>query len=214
MSTPRNFEASDVEEAIKLAQKLKQNGNYDWFRGQIKTWPLKPSFLRLDQEKRSEALEKLRRFESWIRNTAGLESLTANTDSMVAVAQHYGLPTNFIDFTTSPEIAGFFASCGEQTEEDQLSCILCLNTKDLMEFWKILPSKYPLPELLLSTFKIFGDCKRNTGLSCIVHTQIWNISTILIVFSFHLMAHFLALITIKFFPRERASLKYFLINIS
>jgi hypothetical protein len=148
MSASRNLDVGNVIEAVELAQKLKQDGDYDWFRGQIKSWPLKSSFLRLDQEKRAQALEKLRRFESWVRNTAGLESLTANTNSMVAVGQHYGLPTNFIDFTTSPEIAGFFASCGEQTEEDQLSCILCLNTKDLMEFWKILPAKYPPPELI------------------------------------------------------------------
>jgi len=148
MSASRNFEVGNVIEAVELAQKVKQDGDYDWFRGQIKSWPLKSSFLRLDQEKRAKALEKLRRFESWVRNTAGLESLTANTDSMVAVGQHYGLPTNFIDFTTSPEIAGFFASCGEKTEDDQLSCILCLDTKDLMEFWKILPSKYPPPELI------------------------------------------------------------------
>lgn len=148
MGTPRNFKVNNAEEAVELVQRLKQNGDYDWFRGQIMNWPLKSSFLRIEQEKRADVLEKLRRFAAWVKHTPGLESIAANRDSIVAVAQHYGLPTNFIDFTTSPEIAGFFSSYGEQTEEEQESCILCLNTEDLIAFWKNLPPEYPPPELI------------------------------------------------------------------
>jgi hypothetical protein len=94
-------------------------------------------------------LEKVARYEAWVKHTPGLENLAANTDAAIAVAQHYGLPTNFVDFTTQPEIAGFFASekAGSDTVAD-LACIICLDVENLKEFWKLLPGRYPPPEFL------------------------------------------------------------------
>src|SRR5262249_25545363 len=78
------------------------------FRGQFQGWPVCPTALRLNDEQRGEALDRLARFEHWIRGTPGLES-RLEPNSFFAVAQHYGFPTNYVDLTTNPAIAGFFA---------------------------------------------------------------------------------------------------------
>jgi hypothetical protein len=150
MFSPRFHRANNVDEAVELANKLKEKGGYDLFRGQVKNWPLKSSFGRqVDKNKKDEALEKMARFEWWVKRTKGLEELANRPDDMIAVAQHYGIPTNFVDFTTSSRVAGFFASYGRIEEENVESCILCLNSQDLINFWKHLPSKYsPTPEVL------------------------------------------------------------------
>lgn len=150
MFNPRFHKVNNVDEAVELANELKAKGGYNLFRGQIKNWPLKSSFGRqVDKNKKDEILEKMARFEWWVKRTKGLEELAKHPDDIIAVAQHYGIPTNFIDFTTSPRVAGFFASYGKIEEENTESCILCLNSQDLIDFWKRLPSEYsPPPEIL------------------------------------------------------------------
>lgn len=141
-----------VEEAVRAAEQLKRPGRLYWFRGQSQDWPLRSSLVRVDPENRDLALEKTARYEGWIKHTPGLENLAANTDAAIAVAQHYGLPTNFVDFTTQPEIAGFFASekAGSATAGD-LACIICLDVQDFKEFWEPLAGRYPPPEFLEMT---------------------------------------------------------------
>jgi hypothetical protein len=96
--------------AFDLAIQFQQEHRFDWFRGQTKNWPLKPSFARLDEDRRERALEKAERFSLWAKTTPGLEPIAANNDHLIAVAQHYGLPTSFIDFTTDPRVAAFFST--------------------------------------------------------------------------------------------------------
>jgi hypothetical protein len=145
----------DVTEAVQLASEFRNSGRYDWFRGQLQNWPLKSSFARLTRSGQEDALDKVARLEQWAKETQGLESLTSsiegvsNIDGLVAVAQHYGLPTNYIDFTTSPEIAGFFATDNPKSHPlEKESCIMCLNTGDLRDFWTGMPPKYPAPEFI------------------------------------------------------------------
>src|SRR5882724_10849961 len=125
----------DVYEAVRLAEQLKSSGEYDWFRGQTQNWPLVSSLGRTPQGRMDGVMQKLGRFEHWIKSTLGLESVAVSSDMIIAVAQHYGLPTNFVDFTTEPSIAGFFASHGTPSST-RSSCIICLNTQDLAEFWE------------------------------------------------------------------------------
>jgi len=140
---------SDVRQAIDLALRKRDAGEYDWFRGQAKNYPLAPSFARRTEPERQRALEKLGRFESWVHNTPGLEELAeAGADHVLAVAQHYGLPTQFLDFTTDPEIAGFFACDSDDLVPGETSCIICLNTVDLAQFWQHIPAKWAPPEFL------------------------------------------------------------------
>jgi hypothetical protein len=139
----------DVREAVKLASDYKRAGEYDWFRGQLQDWPLKSSFARLAKPDQEQALDKVARFEHWVKTTTGLQSLASSVDAFAAVAQHYGLPTNYIDFTTNPEVAGFFAADNPNNRTlEKESCIICLNTSDLRDFWKDMPSEHPPPEFI------------------------------------------------------------------
>jgi hypothetical protein len=94
---------NSVEKAVDHANQLKASGGRHWFRGQGKDWPVQSTFLRVPAAQRDRTMQKLARFEGWVKSTPGLEKLAADADATIAVAQHYGLPTNFVDFTTSPE---------------------------------------------------------------------------------------------------------------
>jgi hypothetical protein len=143
------IKVDSVEEAVERANQLRRSGRTWWFRGQVKDWPLRSSFVRMKPEERQLALERLARYEAWFKQTPGLENLAANVDSAIAVAQHYGMPTNFVDFTTEPEIAGFFASekVNSDTAKD-MACIICLDVEDLKEFWQPLAKRILPPEFL------------------------------------------------------------------
>ena len=127
------FEAEDVEEAIALAEEARRDGKYDLFRGQARGWPVVPTFLRLSAAEQERALEKDARYRQWLHGTPGLEQLAAKEDEAMAVAQHYGLSTTFVDFTTEPRIAAFFATETAEPGEEEPRCILCLNAADLKE---------------------------------------------------------------------------------
>lgn len=126
---------SSVEEAVILAQRFKEDNIYDWFRGQTHNWKVIPSMGRHSPDELEEIYEKLGRFCAWLESTPGLEEVGIDIDKAVAVAQHYGIPTNFIDFTIEPSIAGFFATDNKDLTIDQDCYLYCLNTQDLREFW-------------------------------------------------------------------------------
>ena len=61
----------------------------------------------------------------------------------MAVAQHYGMPTPFLDFTTEPDVAAFFASdTGGRPRPKQTACILCLNRATFEQSWEDLNASY------------------------------------------------------------------------
>jgi FRG domain len=134
--------AKSLDAALKLVRYLKQSGTYDLFRGQNHTYPLCPSIAR-----RPEALHAnmalLSRFASWVHEHHSLSSLHDNRDAIMAVAQHYGMPTPFLDFTTDPDVAAFFASdTGEKPRPKQTACILCLNRATFERSWADLNTRY------------------------------------------------------------------------
>lgn len=138
---------SDVDEAVALAEQWKTSGSHDWFRGQRENWPVVASLARKSETELDAVYDEMARFEQWVNHTPGLEALAADTDAKIAIAQHYGLPTNFIDFSTEPKVAGFFAA-DTAHHSDTLACLICLNTEDLANFWTNMPSKYPPPEFI------------------------------------------------------------------
>jgi hypothetical protein len=145
-STPMNiapaatqpiYEARSVQEAIQLAEHFKREGRYNWFRGQKCNWSVVPTFGRLAEADVERETDRLARFEMWVKETPALRDIARDINAILAVAQHYHLPTNFVDFTTEPAIAGQFAVVGDG-ERGRESCIICLDTRDLAEFWETL----------------------------------------------------------------------------
>lgn len=143
------IKVDSVEDAVTAAQQLMRPDRPYWFRGQAQDWPVRSSLVRVKPDDRQLALEKIARYEGWVKHTPGLRNLASNTDAAIAVAQHYGLPTNFVDFTTQPQIAGFFASeKAVPGTAGNLACIICLDVEDLRGFWQPLAERYDPPEFL------------------------------------------------------------------
>lgn len=134
-----NYNTKDVFSAIKLAEKLKTDGEYDFFRGQRHSFEILPSLSRSGVDKK-EAIDKLGKFSYWVHDTPELESLHYNQNAILSVAQHYGLKTNLIDFSYSPNVAGFFAT--DQGVKGDIGTIICLNRKKFEKSWHDLNNRF------------------------------------------------------------------------
>ena len=160
---PQTHEVGSLKQAVALAQRFKDKGKYDWFRGQVAPWvPHSSLFRRFIMEDKSEhdhAIWRWDRLIAWARQIPEL-SRTLNSKNLyelLAIAQHHGILTNLIDFTTDPAVAGFFSAdtdkphiarlrhllfrllratgCTRSTPRKGTSCIYCLNTKRLEKVW-------------------------------------------------------------------------------
>lgn len=143
LSPITRLEARDVDHAVELARMGRDRGQWDWFRGQIHDWPVVAKALRTDALTQ-EAVERLSLFSGWASSTPGLSSLAGDDISLLAVAQHYGIPTQLLDFTASPAVAGYFASDSPPDDTPTgPSVIICLNTAAYLE----IVNKVDLPRL-------------------------------------------------------------------
>jgi hypothetical protein len=116
----REFE---IRSAIDLLVCLKDHEPFAMFRGQAcADWPLVPAMGRLHEcVKRYEswhALEYdlLERFQKYAR--AFLDKEPVSKLEWLVVAQHYGLPTRLLDWTTNPLKALFFSVENPCNRED------------------------------------------------------------------------------------------------
>jgi hypothetical protein len=144
------YQVSDVEEAVALAERFKQEGRYNWFRGQVKPWPPLSSLARVqlkDAQWELTLTPKIERYNNFLQINRELEQIAADRDAFFAVAQHYGIPTSYIDFSTEPAIAGYFACDTEAPALGEESCIYCLNIEDLKEAWDTLRTLHPNAEV-------------------------------------------------------------------
>src|SRR6478735_9007124 len=79
------------------------------FRGQSQGWSLKPSIGRIDPyrpETEVLILNEFKRAAPQFLDRAALQ----NPWDLLAAAQHHGLPTRLIDWTTNALVAAYFAS--------------------------------------------------------------------------------------------------------
>jgi len=105
-------------------------GERGWiFRGQsVASWGLVPGLYRersqnvVEQKNRSQLEQRLlSQFKREARPYLNIEPV--NDWEWLALAQHYGLPTRFLDWTQSPLVALYFALEGEEYFNSSVWCI-------------------------------------------------------------------------------------------
>ena len=129
-----------VKDAMAVALRMKDEEGYDLFRGQQCAWPVVSSFRRLNLNEQSEAKSRLNQFINWAQQEPALLQYGFSSDQAIAVAQHYGIPTTFLDFTTDIEVARYFAieHCigldDNYDRQPELSCIVAIKS-DHVKTW-------------------------------------------------------------------------------
>jgi len=128
------YKVKNIEEAMQMANKFKSSGAYNLFRGQAQNWKLTSTRARLQETEEQDAKEKMQRFMNFLTSDPELLKYREDIDWTFAVAQHYGLPTPYIDFSTSVEVAAYFATNSNANKQNVESVILCLSEVDFQEF--------------------------------------------------------------------------------
>jgi FRG domain len=116
-------------------------------RGQSQHWPLLP---KIDRGKREghAPIEKLKLERESIdifRATAkffspGEHNSLVDDNIALAVLRHYGVPTRFLDWTTSPHVAAYFAVCDNDKEDGEVWSFDSFQYEDRgKEQWKSQP---------------------------------------------------------------------------
>lgn len=136
------FKVKNLTEAINLAEKFKISGEYNLFRGQAKNWKVQSTIGRLDENSFGETKKKLIRLYTFFETESSLTKYKLNIDWFFAVAQHYGIPTNYIDFTNSVKIAAYFATNSKSNKVGEDCAIICLNEDNFLSFVKFTDSIY------------------------------------------------------------------------
>ncbi len=130
---PKRLHFQSIEDLIKFVHIDCTPGQY-MFRGQAKPFVIKPSLLRIPSEEgKAKAEARLQAAADYLVNHRRLEllnlvpeiGLAYNSRGRMAagtyfgaLAQHYGIPTLYTDWTTSIEVAAFFATHGLPDDQE------------------------------------------------------------------------------------------------
>ena len=133
-----------------------------------------------------------------------------------AVAQHYGMKTPLLDFTHSPDVAGFFATDGGQNGDT--GTIICINRQRFVESWADINNRYiastgsSLVSIVEIDVKNLWRLQAQSGLFLRYHVD----STMLEMFSFMLHIYFpqkagtIILESARIYPKEKTHLEVML----
>lgn len=169
----KTYKTKNIEEALKLAKKFQKSGTYNLFRGQARNWEVKPTAGRLPDKKFEKSKEQIERIFLFFNQDKTLKKYCKEVDSYFAIAQHYGIPTNYIDFTESVEVAFFFATHSKSNKEGEECSIICINEKDfegLIEFIKILFDKENVVRPYISRIKVENLWRLEAQKGCFLFT--------------------------------------------
>jgi hypothetical protein len=184
-----DYRVNSMQEAFELAIKFKEEGTYDLFRGQALDWEVISSSCRMSNDSFENNKVKLLHFFSFIENNDILSPYlgSENFNQVMGIAQHYGLGTNLIDFTTDPAIALYFATHDKSCEIGKESVIVCLNRKDFDDFNDILESsvsffsKRNISKPHIVEINVPNLWRLNAQKGCFVHLQLLGYD----IFTYH-----------------------------
>ena len=129
------FSAPDATSALELAFRWQKEGRYQFFRGQENSeWKPYPSFLRVPKQSKELALERGRQFTGYTQRVARATGINYSLDDTVAIAQHYGIPTTFLDLTTDPVVAAMFA-CPPGSIQNNKQASILLYAQSTIDLW-------------------------------------------------------------------------------
>lgn len=174
------YKTKDLKEALKLAKDLKFNGRYNLFRGQAQHWQVVPTAGRLPPKELKEAEEKLKRLYYYFGTEPILNRFKSNIDWFFAIAQHYGIPTNYIDFTNSVEVAAYFATNSKSNKIGQSCEIICLNENDFNSFIKFTDILYKKKNVIppyIARVNVDNLWRLQAQLGCFLFTPYANIES-------------------------------------
>ena len=120
-----DIQASSAAKALKICADLKRKRKASLFRGQTQDWPtILPALFRLGGAEREQSTTHLARFIEWASAVPQMASYCESSEALTAIAQHYGIPTTFLDLTDSPEIALLFAKREHDAGEDATKAVI------------------------------------------------------------------------------------------
>ncbi|MBZ6076885.1 FRG domain-containing protein [Microvirga puerhi] len=130
MESDHYFDSAN--EALAFCRELTKAGTADLFRGQTKDWPrITPSLFRGDDLQREKAVAILTQFIEWANAVPQMGRYWGDDQQIIAIAQHYGIPTPYLDLTTDPETAAIFAAVSSESAPNVQAVIYCFRRDDL-----------------------------------------------------------------------------------
>lgn len=123
------------DEAIRICHELIREKGVSLFRGQSRDWPtMQPSLFRKTGKEYEKAIVAFEKFHEWANAVPQMGVYATSKDAITAIAQHYGIPTTFLDITRSPEVAALFSMSEPGTANDGgKGVIYCYRRSSLKE---------------------------------------------------------------------------------
>ena len=148
-----------------------------WFRGQADiNWMLTPSALRYkDLEKREKALNLIREFKRYSATKLGTQAPHSDeTLKWIQLAQHYGLPTRWLDWTEINTVAVYF-SCCDQPNQD--GAVFVLNPIDINREYDPKCARILDPnddKGIVNSYLDLGGSRNPKGCKTIANSPVWH----------------------------------------
>lgn len=177
----KTYKVENIDKAFELAKRFELEGKYNLFRGQAKNWEVISTAGRLSSIKLSESVQKLERLLYYFSKENSLKKYCQRVDSFFAIAQHYGLATNYIDFTTDVKVAFYFATNSKDNKIGEECSIICLNEnafKEFVSFSKILYRNLNFVPPYISKINVDNLWRLQAQSGCFLFTPFPNIETL------------------------------------
>lgn len=136
------YKTANLNDALQLAEEFRATDKYDLFRGQARNWPVIPSALRIGRKAHEEILQKLGRLYYFFQTNPFAKKYANDNDWFFAVAQHYGIPTRYLDLTFNPAVAAYFATHSKSNKVGEECVIICIKESEFKSFLSLANSIY------------------------------------------------------------------------